>query len=201
MNNNCPKCGKKISPFYMKQYCPHCNVDLLYYKLEERLEADAKESERQEKNLKKFVETVKSSSISSPVLIFRLVLFFTPLASMCLPMYSDVSLISLIMGIINGELDIGANIMPVISMALVVVLSLVVIISSLFSVTKNGLKRNLILSIINTVVFVVLGLIIGSLGAGWYITLGIYIVEIILHFVCNRIIKNKLINQKIQENL
>lgn len=201
MNNTCPKCGKKLSPFYMKQYCPHCNVDLLYYKLEERLEADAKESARQENNLKKFVETVKNSSVASPVLIIRLVLFFTPLASMCLPMYDDLSLISLIMGIINGELDIVSNILPVISMALVIVLSLVVIISSLFSVAKNGLIRNLILSIVNTVVFVIFGVVIGSIGVGWYVTLGIYIVEIILHFVCNKIIKNKLANQKIQENL
>lgn len=199
MNNICPKCGKKISPFYMKQNCPHCNVDLLYYKLEERLEADAIESERQVNNLKKFVDTIKNSSVSSPILIIRLVIFFTPLASMCLPMYNDSSLVSMIVGIINGDFDFGSNILQLVSMALVVVLSLAVIISSLFSVTKNGLKRNIALSAINTIVFVVIGLVIGSMSIGWYITLAIYVVEFALHFVCNKVIKNN-ISVKKQEN-
>lgn len=189
MSNKCPKCGNKLSPLYMKQNCPNCGVDLLYYKMEERLEADAKESLRQEENIKKFLNTIKSSSIAHPLLIVRLVLFFTPLASMCLPMYGELSLISLITGIINGNLDLNSNILPIISMGLVVILSLAVIISSLFSVTKNGLTRNLVLSAINTIVLIVLGLVIGSLGIGWYLTLIIYVIEIILHFVCNKIIK------------
>lgn len=192
MNNTCPKCGKKISPFYFKETCPHCSVNLLYYKLEERLEADAKESQRQVDNLKKFVDTVKNSTISSPVLIVRLVLFFTPLASMSLPFYNDISLITIIKSIINGEFNIGDVLLPVISMGLVVVLSLVVIISSLFSSTKKGLLRNVIFSIINTAVLIAFGMIIGGLGAGWYVTLGIYIVEIALHFICNKIITKKL---------
>lgn len=196
MNNVCPKCGGKISPFYMKQNCPHCNVDLLYYKLEERLELDAKESERQVANLKKFVDTIKISSVSSPILIIRLVLFFTPLASMCFPMYNDVSLVSMILGIINGEFDLGANILILVSMALVVVLSLAVIISSLFSATKNGLKRNVALSAANTITFVAIGLVIGSMSIGWYITLAIYAVEIVLHFVCNKALKKEKVNQE-----
>ena len=35
MNNKCPKCNGKISLFYLKQNCPPCGVDLLYYKLDE----------------------------------------------------------------------------------------------------------------------------------------------------------------------
>lgn len=191
MNNTCPKCGKKLSPFYFKETCPYCNVNLLYYKLEERLEADAKESQRQVDNLKKLVDTVKSSTISSPVLLVRLVLFFTPLTSMCLPMYDSISLITIIKSIINGGFNLDDVLLPVISMGLVVVLSLAVIISSLFSSTKNGFLRNIILSIINTAVLIVMGVIIGGVGAGWYVTLGIYIAEIILHFVCHKIILNK----------
>ena len=107
---------------------------------------------------------------------------------MCLPMYNGVSLISLIMGLINSSLEIGDVLMPLISMALVVVLSLAVILSSLFSATKTGLLRNMIFSGINTVVFVVLGVIIGGLGAGWFVTLAIYILEIIMHILCNKVI-------------
>ena len=126
------------------------------------------------------------------MLIVRLVLFFTPLASMCLPMYGDVSLISLIMGLVKSTVEISDALMPLVSMALVVVLSLAVIISSLFSATKTGFLRNMIFSGVNTVVFVVLGLIIGSMGAGWYITLAIYILEIIMHIICNKAIKKNI---------
>lgn len=187
-NNACPKCGGKISPFYMKETCPHCNVNLLYYNLDKRLEADAVQAQKEVDAVNKFVHILKSSTIASPVLIVRLVLFFTPLGAMCLPMYKDISLISLIMGIINGSIDIGSVLMPLVSMALVIVLSLAVIISSLFSSTKTGFIRNMIFSFVNTAVFIVLGLIIGSMGAGWYLTLVIYIFEFVLHIICNKTI-------------
>lgn len=188
MNNTCPKCGKKISPFYMKENCPYCNVNLLYYNLEDNLKADAAQAQKEVDAVNRFLSILKASSIASPVLIVRLVLFFTPLASMCLPMYNGVSLISLIMGLVNSSMEIGDVLMPLISMALVVVLSLAVILSSLFSATKTGLLRNMIFSGINTVVFVVLGVIIGGLGAGWFVTLAIYILEIIMHIICNKVI-------------
>lgn len=187
-NDACPKCGKKLSPFYMKDKCPYCGVNLLYYNLDENLKADAALAQKEVDAVNKFLNIIKSSSIASPLLIVRLVLFFTPLASMCLPMYDDVSLITVIMGLIKSTVEIGDVMMPLISMALVVVLSLAVIISSLFSSTKTGLIRNIIFSVINTAVFVVLGVIIGGMGIGWYVTLVIYILEFVLHIICNRVI-------------
>ena len=191
-NNICPKCGKKISTFYMKENCPHCNVNLLYYNLEENLKADALQAQKEVDAINRFLNILKTSSIASPVMIFRLVLFFTPLAAMCLPMYGDISLISLIMGLVKSTVEITDVMMPLESMALVVVLSLAVIISSLFSSTKTGLLRNMIFSFINTAVFVVLGIIIGGMGAGWYVTLAIYILEIIMHIICNRVINKNI---------
>ncbi len=191
MNNKCPKCGEKLNPFYLKQNCPHCGVDILYYKLDERLEADAAESLRQEMKLKAFKDTIISSAFASPILIIRFVLFFTPLASTCLPVYKDLTLISLIMGIIKGSLDTDAYLLPIISMALVILLSLAVIVSSLFSSTKHGLIRNLIFSAVNTIVLLAFAFIIKNLGIGWYLTLLIYLLEILLHFVADRIIKKK----------
>lgn len=190
-NNLCPKCGKKISAFYLKEKCPHCNVNLLYYNLEDNLKADALQAQKEVDAVNHFLGILRSSSVASPLLIVRLVLFFTPLASMCLPMYGDVSLISLIMGLINSEIQIGDVILPLVSMAFVIVLSLAVIISSLFSVTKTGFLRNMIFSVVNTAVFVVLGLIIGGAGIGWYITLVIYLVEIVMHILCEKQIRKK----------
>ena len=190
-NNLCPKCGKQISAFYLKEKCPHCNVNLLYYNLEDNLKADALQAQKEVDAVNHFLGILRASSVASPLLIVRLVLFFTPLASMCLPMYGDVSLISLIMGLINSEIQIGDVILPLVSMAFVIVLSLAVIISSLFSVTKTGFLRNMIFSVVNTAVFVVLGLIIGGAGIGWYITLVIYLVEIVMHILCEKQIRKK----------
>lgn len=189
--SKCPKCGSKISPLYMKETCPSCQVNLLYYNLEQRLAEDEAKAKKEVDAVNRFVGVLRSSSVSSPLLILRLVLFFTPLASMCLPMYGDISLIKLIMGLINGEVSIENVLMPLVSMVLVIVLSLAVIISSLFSSTKHGLIRNIIFSIINTAVFVILGIIIGTMGIGWYVTLGIYIAEFVMHFICNRVINKK----------
>lgn len=190
-NNLCPKCGKKISAFYLKEKCPHCNVNLLYYNLEDNLKADALQAQKEVDAVNHFLGILRASSVASPLLIVRLVLFFTPLASMCLPMYDGVSLVSLIMGLINSEMQIGDVLLPLVSMALVIVLSLAVIISSLFSVTKTGFLRNMIFSVMNTAVFVVLGLIIGGAGIGWYITLVIYLVEIVMHILCEKQIRKK----------
>ena len=189
--SKCPKCDAKISPLYMKEKCPNCGVNLLYYDLENRLEKDAEQADREYAAVEHFLDTIKSSSISSPIMIVRFVLFFTPLASMCLPMYGDVSLISLIMGIIKGSVELSSVIMPLVSMVLVIVLSLAVISSSLFSVTKTGFLRNMIFSAINTIVFVVLGVVIGGISVGWHVTLAIYVLEIIMHIICNNKLKSK----------
>ncbi len=195
MNNQCPKCGGKISPFYLRQNCPHCGVDLLYYQLEERLEQDAAESARQEARLKHFVEILKASSVGTPLHIVRLVLFFTPLLSMCLPLYraghKNVSLIGFIMSIVNHGFDMSAwsrdYLFAVLAMVLVIVLSLAVIINSLFSATAHGTVRNFIFSLVNTAVFGALSVLVcvsgGAVKIGFYVTLAIYLAELVLHFI------------------
>lgn len=195
MDNKCPKCGQKLSPFYMKQNCPNCNVNLLYYNMDERLKADAENAAREVAKVNHFLNILKNSTIASPLLIIRLVLFFTPLASMCLTMYwagsKNVSLISFIMSIINHGFDLGAiasdlsYLFAVLAMVMIILLSLAVIISSLFSATEHGFKRNMIFSIVNTVVYAVLSLLVclngGTLKAGFYVTFAIYIVEFVMH--------------------
>ena len=47
MDNRCPKCEKKIRFTYIKQDCPYCGADLVYYDLENRLEKDAEQAEKE----------------------------------------------------------------------------------------------------------------------------------------------------------
>ena len=45
MENKCPKCGAKLSVFYLKPECPKCGCNIMNYNMEERLEADADNAE------------------------------------------------------------------------------------------------------------------------------------------------------------
>jgi endonuclease/exonuclease/phosphatase family metal-dependent hydrolase len=165
--------------------------------MDEQLEADAIKAQKEVDAVKHFFGIIKSSTIKSPWHIIRLVLFFTPLASMCLPMYwaghKNVSLITFIMSIINHGFDFGAMradeayLYAVLAMVMIIVLSLVEIINSLFSSTKQGYRRDIIFSFINTAVFGVLSMLVwkngGYVKAGFYVTLAIYTLEFVLHFV------------------
>lgn len=205
VENKCPKCGEKLGIFDLKQECPKCKTNILYYNLDERLKQDAESAQKEVEAFDRFAQLIKNSAIASPVHIIRLVLFFTPLGSMCLPMFNvngeKINLIAFIMGVITGSVDLGAitqnlpYLLSVISMVLVILLSLAEIISSLFSAGKNGLKRNMIFSAINLAAFIGLGMAVtalgGALGIGWFVTLAIYLVCDILHFVVDNLIKNK----------
>ena len=64
MDNRCPKCGKKLSLFYIKPECPDCGCDINYYDYENRLEKDAKQAEKEfewvEEKLNRFVTAIKN---------------------------------------------------------------------------------------------------------------------------------------------
>lgn len=194
MSSKCPKCGAKIKPTYLKQNCPNCNVNMLYYKLDEQLENDAKQAQKEVDAVNNFFNIIKASTIKSPLHIIRLVLFFTPLASMCLPMYwaghKNVSLITFIMSIINHGFDFGAIIsdksylFAILGIVLVIVISIAEIISSLFSSTKKGLIAHLVISILNIIVFFTMSVLVtsfdGIVKIGFFVTLLIYVLKIAL---------------------
>lgn len=60
MDNKCPKCGKKLSLFYIKQNCPECGCDLVYYDMESRLQKDGEKAEAEYAKLDEIMSKVKS---------------------------------------------------------------------------------------------------------------------------------------------
>jgi predicted nucleic acid-binding Zn-ribbon protein len=64
MENKCPKCGAKLSVFYLKPECPKCGCNIMNYNMEERLEADA-EWAKAEKLLAKFKKKKKADKEES----------------------------------------------------------------------------------------------------------------------------------------
>lgn len=195
MSNKCPKCGEKLSPFYLKPTCPKCGVNIMQYGFDERLENDKIKAEHEWQRAEDFLNLIKNSSVGSPIAIMRLVLFFTPLLSMCLPMFyaahKNVSLIAFVMSIVNHGFDLGAiasdksYLFAVLAIICVIVFSLVEIICSLFSATKKGYKRNIVAFSVNFGVLFLLSALSICFGArakaGLAVTFLIYLIKLVLH--------------------
>ncbi len=196
--SNCPKCNEKLSPFYMKQNCPKCGTNLVYYDLDKRLEADHEKAIKEQEAVDRVLNNIKTSAFGGPLQITRFVLMFSPLLWMCLPMFkandgANITLINVIMGIINGGFDFSnpSYLFPFVTMVCIILFSLAVIISSLFSLGKKAFLRNEILSIINTIVFGVIGIVACKVG-GAYIGIGYglvaitYIIELEMHVLVDK---------------
>lgn len=82
----CPKCGAKIKKTDWRPNCWNCGVNIMYYGMEERLEADA---ERAAKEFNKFYHMtagIKTSFIGSPLAYVRWILAILCIGSLCLPL-------------------------------------------------------------------------------------------------------------------
>lgn len=163
MSNKCPKCGAKLSPFYLKPNCPSCGVNIVQYGFDERLENDKIRAEKEWERFDNFLNGLKMSSIGSPIAIVRLISFFLPIVALLIPVYkvngAGINLISIIKSIISNSASVFQNkamLLCFISFAAVILTSLVCAVISLFSYTKNGYKRNIILSVIQICTFIAL---------------------------------------------
>ena len=163
MSNKCPKCGAKLSPFYIKPNCPSCGVNIVQYGFDERLESDKIRAEKEWERFDNFLNGLKMSSIGSPIAIVRLISFFLPIVALLIPVYkvngAGINLISIIKSIISDSSSVFQNkamLLCFISFAAVILTSLVCAVISLFSYTKNGYKRNIILSVIQICTFIAL---------------------------------------------
>lgn len=206
MSNKCPKCGEKLSPFYMKQNCPKCNTNLVYYDLENRLKADHEQAMKEQEAVDRVLNNIKTSAFGGPIQIVRFVTMFSPLLWMCLPMFkaadhTSITLINVIMGIINGSMSLDkllsdkSYFFPVLTMVCIIIFSLAVIISSLFSIGEKSFMRNAIFSTVNSIVLLIcmtLSIINGAhLKIGFAIVVFVYCCELYMHRLVDRKINPK----------
>ena len=175
MSNKCPKCGAKLSPFYLKPNCPSCGVNIVQYGFDERLESDKIRAEKEWERFDNFLNGLKQLSIGSPIAIVRLISFFLPIVALLIPVYkvngAGINLISIIKSIISDSASVFQNkamLLCFISFAAVILTSLVCAVISLFSYTKNGYKRNIILSGIQICTFIALSTAAVINGASIY---------------------------------
>lgn len=148
MSNKCPKCGAKLSPFYLKPNCPSCGVNIVQYGFDERLESDKIRAEKEWERFDNFLNGLKKSSIGSPIAIVRLISFFLPIVALLIPVYkvngAGINLISIIKSIISDSASVFQNkamLLCFISFAAVILTSLVCAVISLFSYTKTDISE------------------------------------------------------------
>lgn len=183
---NCPKCGRKLKLFDLKPECPECGVNLLYYKIEERLEVDAINAELEHCKTQKRIDRAKASYVGSPLTIARIVLLLLVVGMLFLPLatlhtvgpYFDNTLSINAMEVYNkvSALDfdglftmIGSTLagtaftmllVSIVTVALAAVCALLELILSFLSCSPHGFIRN--------VVFSVLGIIFTAVSAVTY---------------------------------
>lgn len=174
---NCPKCGKKLGLLSFKPECPNCGVNLLYYKIEERLEVDAINAELEHAKTQQRIDRVKNAIFGSPFAIVRLVLillivgtFFLPLATLhtvgplfddsvtfnALEIYNKVSAMDFdgLFAMFGSPLLGKAFIFLAVSMVtiiLAVLMALLSLILSILSSSPKGFIRNMFFAIFGMV--------------------------------------------------
>ena len=199
--SNCPNCNEKLSPFYFKQNCPHCGANLMYYDFDNRLQQDAEKVAREAEHFAETVSGIKSSAIGSVEAIIRLVSFILPIVALLLPIFSvggeNITLISIIKMAISDSGSVFGNtalILCLADFAAVIICALVALVNSLFSFTKSGLKRNVIISALSIIIFAGLYIAViaagGGVAYGFFLVLVLEILTVALHFAVNNKLKN-----------
>ena len=193
--SNCPKCGEKLGRFYFKQTCPHCGANLMYYDFENSLKNDAEQAEREFDAVERLLNGIKASAIGSVAAVLRLVCFLLPIAALLLPVFTangdSVNLIGIIKSVTGGGV-FGDTLLTLCfaDFVCVIAFALVSIIVSLFSFTKNGLKRNVVISFAGIAAFAGIYIAVisagGGLAYGFFVVLALQIVTVALHFAVSK---------------
>lgn len=136
----CPKCGAKISKFDWSANCKKCGVNIMYYDMEERLEADAERAEKEYEQLYIMLAGFKTSFYGSKLAITRVVMTFLTFFSFFLPLASingkQSGLFQIIMSIIKDGL--GEITVPFILLAAALLINILNLIFILFDYKKGG---------------------------------------------------------------
>lgn len=86
MATYCPKCNYKLRLRDYKPECPQCNVNLVYYGMEERLRAEADSAELEYAKSKPKYDRLKAATVGNNLAKARLALYILPLLATLLPL-------------------------------------------------------------------------------------------------------------------
>lgn len=83
--SQCPKCGYKLKLTDIKQTCPECGVNLMFYGFEDRFYSDAKYAEMGFAKARIVLARLKASFIGSAFQIIRVCMFLLPICALLVP--------------------------------------------------------------------------------------------------------------------
>lgn len=173
----------------------------MYYDFENRLNQDAEQAAKEVESIQKFLSGVKKSAIGSVFSILRLVSFILPIAALLLPIFKvngdNITLISIIKAVIADSGSVFGNtasLLCFVDFAVVIVFALVSLIVSLFSFTKNGLKRNVVVTELGAFIFAAVYIAViatgGAIAYGFFLVVVLEMLTAALHFAANKKLKN-----------
>lgn len=173
MASQCPKCGRKLTLRDLKPQCPGCKTNLLYYKIEERLEVDALNAEIEHAHTQKKMDRAKAAMVGSPLAIVRIVLLVLVIASFMLPLakmsaqgpffessttYTAVQLVNALMEFDFGAMSLISSpifgnatlffALSIVCVVLAALMALIELIVSFLSCSPKGFGRNVTLSVL-----------------------------------------------------
>lgn len=191
---NCPKCGYKLKITDWKPNCPECNVNLVYYGMEERLLADADKAESEHAVFQKKMDRLKASFTGSKLTVARIVLSVLPILALFLPLakvtlqgpfiegkeavtVNAIKLYEVISGLdfggmfsLTGSEVMGQPILfyviAIVCVALAVVLILVNLILLMLSCSPHGKGRNITLNSIQLIMSIAATVLFTQSSAG-----------------------------------
>lgn len=213
MMATCPKCGYQLKITQLKPDCPNCGTNLMYYQMDQRLEADHSLAEKEVAAVKRIIQGIKSASVGSVLPIIRLVAYLLSIAALLLPVFqtkrtssqflSTSSLLDLIIAMTEKGADMMAVLFGSQTAVLVtvfffgsVLFLLISLILSLFSFTKHGTGRNMIMAAFTALIQIVPAALLAS-GGSAVPDIGFYSIAVLLAavFVLNYFIGKRLKKQ------
>ncbi len=147
---SCPKCNGRLRLTDWRQTCPHCSVNLVYYKSNEKLLDDSERAEIEHARTQPSIDRGKAAYAGSPLAIVRLILTILPSVTLLIPFArlngaGGSKLVNLIT-VINYIRESGTD-------------------SLLANVTKDYLAAALALAAVSAAMFLINGIfLIASLG-------------------------------------
>ena len=172
----CPKCNYKLKITDWRPECPKCGVNVVYYGIEDRLNAEADKAEYEHAMFQPKVDRIKSSFVGDKIAKIRIVLCVLPVLATLLSLgsitmnvpFKDtvdigwVSIINVVTLFTEYGFDINAILaaisfeptrlafigfaLALVGLALAVVIWLVSLILLMLSCSPKGIQRNVTLA-------------------------------------------------------
>jgi len=143
----CPKCDKHLRLIDWRQTCPHCGVNLVYYKSNEKLLDDSEKAEIEHAHTQPKIDRGKAAYFGSKLAVTRFVLTILPVVTLLIPFAKIfqgkyVNLVSIVNFFRSGGADLLLGSLPGdklgLSLALLLLSAAMFLVNAIFIIASYG---------------------------------------------------------------